>query len=167
VALPQVPPDRTSSSPRFFSPTERAQVEVLLEAIWPGGPANPGARDARAADYVDFLLGQPESSYYEIARWQKQYSTGLAALHAATSTGPLKKPLATLTVDEATSLLADLAAGKVPTFSDEPSQRDFFAVLRAHCIEGCLGDPRWTGSDRQVVWRWLGYPGGGAQDFSR
>jgi len=167
VPLPSVPPDRTSSSPRFFSSTERAQVDTLFEAIWPGGPANPGARDAKAADYVDFLLGQPESSYFEIPRWRKQYAAGLAALQAFTSTGPMRKPLANLTTDEATTVLTDLAAGKIATFADDAQQREFFALLRSHCIEGCLGDPRWTGSDRQVVWRWLGYPGGGAQNFSR
>lgn len=155
-------------SKRFLSPTQRRQVAAVFEAIWPGGQANPGARDAGAADYLDLLLGCADSVYYDIANWRPQYVAGLAMLSAAALTRPgLAKPLEQLTVPEMTGLLQDLAAGTLGGFPDAAWQKQFFATLRAHAIEGCLADARWGGNQNGVIWKWLGYPNGQAAVFKR
>ena len=165
--LPPAPVQDPDNGPRYFSAVELAQVQTLFDAILPGSPDSPGARDAAAADYLDLLLARDAAVYYEIPGWRKRYAAGLAALNAASLAGPTHKPLAALTQAEATALLAQLAQGALTTFPDAQSQRDFFATLRGHCIEGCLSDPRWGGNRGAVVWNWLGYPGGGAKTFAR
>jgi hypothetical protein len=36
-------------------------------------------------------------------------------------------------------------------------QRQLFALLRDHCIQGCFADPRWGGNRDAAMWRWFGY----------
>jgi len=153
---------------RYLSSRQLQQVAVVFEAIWPGGPANPGARDAGAADYLDLLLGCDDSVYYDIPKWRPLYVAGLAMLNAAAlARADLAKPLDQLGLAEMTTLLKDLSAGVLGGFPDVDWQKNFFTTLRAHAIEGCLADPRWGGNRDGVVWGWLGYPNGAAQNFVR
>ena len=154
------------SGHRYFNPAQHAQLQAVLEAIWPGSANNPGATDAGAADYVDQLLAMPDSVYYDLANWRSMYVAGLAML-AGASAARLSVPFEELTVAQMTQLLADLAAGTLPGFPSDTWQKTFFATLRAHCIEGCLADPRWGGNRENVIWDWLGYPRGGAHEFER
>jgi hypothetical protein len=149
---------------RYFNPSQHAQLQAVLEAIWPGSADNPGATDAGAADYVDQLLAMPDSVYYDLANWRSMYVAGLAML-AGASPARFSTPLEKLTVAQMTQLLADLAAGTLQGFPSDTWQKSFFATLRGHCIEGCLADPRWGGNRDGVIWKWLGYPRGGACDF--
>jgi gluconate 2-dehydrogenase gamma chain len=151
------------SGQRFFSSAQHEQVAAVFEAIWPGGEDSPSARDAGAADYLDLLLGSPDSVYYEIPNWRLLYTTGLAMLDAAVRVrSGLAKPLASLSVAELTPLLMALNASGWSGFP-----QGFFSTLRAHCIEGCLADPRWGGNQLGIIWKWMGYPNGQAQDFQR
>jgi hypothetical protein len=152
---------------RFFTPAQRRQVAVLLEAIVPGGPANPGATDAGAAEYVDRLLVMDASIYYDIPRFRQQYAQGLPVLAAAAAERFGGKDLSALAPAEATALLTSLAAGKLLGETAQTWQSDFFATLRAHAIEGCFADRRWGGNRDNVMWEWYGYPTGPSRDFDR
>jgi len=152
---------------RFFTPAQRKQVEVLLEAILPGGAANPGATDAGAAEYVDRLLAMDAATYYDIPRFRQQYAQGLPVLAAAAAERFGGKDLSALAPAEVTALLTDLAAGKLLGATPQSWQSDLFATLRAHAIEGCFADRRWGGNRGNVVWEWYGYPTGPARDFDR
>ena len=154
------------SGRRYFNPAQHAQVEAVMEAIWPGSADNPGATDAGVADYVDQLLAMPDSVYYDLADWRSMYVAGLAML-AGASAARFATALEKLTIAQVTQLLADLAAGTLQGFPSDAWQKTFFATLRGHCIEGCLADPRWGGNRESVIWDWLGYPRGGARDFQR
>lgn len=145
-----------TTAERFLSDEQRAQVEVLFEAILPGAPDAPGARDAGAADYLDHLLATDAASYYEIPAWRTLYTTGLAALDAAAQTRA-GAPLASLDTAQASALLEALAAGELDGLPAELDTRRLFTTLRGHCIEGCFADPRWGGNRNALVWRWLGY----------
>src|SRR5439155_12870803 len=76
----------------FFSSVgiSRAQIEALMEGIMPGGPENPGARDAGAFNYLDQLLSSP-IVYYEIDGWRGLYQHAVVmAANAATIKFPGK-----------------------------------------------------------------------------
>jgi gluconate 2-dehydrogenase gamma chain len=150
----------------FFSALQRKQVEALFEAIVPGGQSNPGAIDAGAVEYVDRLLAMDAATYYDIPRWQQQYAVGLPILAAAASRR-YSKPLEQFTTEEATTLLSELARGVVLGDPEQQWQKDFFATLRGHAIEGCFADQRWGGNRDNVIWEWYGYPTGPARDFKR
>ncbi|SFO58176.1 Gluconate 2-dehydrogenase subunit 3 [Mesorhizobium sp. NFR06] len=144
---------------RYFTPAQNEDLATLFEAIWPGAPGRPGARDAGASDYVDQLLAVAEA-YYEVPGWRVTYQEGLAMLTAGAKTRfPGLANLAALKPNQATDLLSQLQAGALAEFPDVAWQKNFFAVLRSHAIEGCLADPRWGGNRNGVIWKWLGYPG--------
>ncbi len=161
-------PPASPPTKRFFSDVQLRQVAAIFDAIWPGSATNPGARDAGAGDYLSLLLGCDDAVYYEIPAWRPQYVAGLAMLNAVALARPgLGRPLEQLTVPEMTALLKELAAGTLSGFPNADWQRQFFATLRGHAIEGCLADPRWGGNRDGVIWKWLGYPNGQAKEFTR
>jgi len=140
---------------RHFDDTAVRQVEVLFDAILPGSDTAPGAKQARAADFLDHLLSV--DAFYEVAGWRRLYAAGLPGLDA-TASRRFGRPLADIDTQEATALLADLAAGTLADLPAEVNQKALFTALRGHCIEGCFSDQRWGGNAAGVMWRWLGYP---------
>jgi gluconate 2-dehydrogenase gamma chain len=149
----------------FFNHDEFEQITVLLNGIFPPGETNPGASDADAATYLTYLLADP-TVYYEIATWQIMYRTALPWLSEVTQT-MFGKELQTISADECATLLKGLMAG---TLSGAPAgfdQKQFFLILRGHCIEGCFADQRWGGNKSNLIWQWYGYPTGPASDFNR
>jgi len=167
VSVPTpISPPRAPSGRRFFTGAQLVQLKAVFSAIWPGRGDAPGATDAGAADYLDLLLGDPDPSYEEIPNWRAQYVAGLGMLEGAAQTRA-SRSLDAISADELHALLEELSLGKLPGFPDAPWQQSFFGLLRGHCIEGCLADPRWGGNQGAVMWRWLGYPAGGATSFTR
>jgi gluconate 2-dehydrogenase gamma chain len=161
-----VTPPPARSAQRYFSSAQLNQLKPIFEGVWPGGPDNPGATDAGAADYVDFLLGGSDAVYYQIPAWRADYTAGLEMLNAASITRfGAAKSLEALSTAEMTALLTDLAAGRLTEFPDAAWQRSFFSTIRAHCIEGCFADARWGGNKESVIWKWMGYPSGQARDW--
>lgn len=140
---------------RFFDDGQRRAVEALFEAILPGRPDSPGARDANAAEYLDALLAQPEV-YFEIPRWRDLYRKALSSLDLAAATRFGGRTVEALSSNEVTELLRGLAAGSLEGMPADLDQRRLFATIRSHCIEGCFSDPRWCGNRGGVMWEWLG-----------
>jgi gluconate 2-dehydrogenase gamma chain len=148
-------------------------VGALLEGIIPGTLDAPGAKDAAAVQYVDRLLSAPDI-YYEIPRWRELYQQGVPQIVAAVRVRFNGKTIEELAPTELEIVLRDLSQGTFPGFTSWAAgqaapdlQKEFFAVLRAHAIEGCFADPRWGGNQNGVMWHWLGYPNGPAQQFRR
>ena len=137
-----VTPPPAPSVERYFSSAQLNQLKVIFEGLWPGGPDNPGATDAGAADYVDFLLGGGDTVYYQSPAWRADYTDGLAMLNAASiARFGAAKSLEALSAAEMTALLTDLAAGRLTGFPDVAWQQRFFpqyghtvskVVLRIH-----------------------------------
>jgi hypothetical protein len=65
-----------SYTPKFFSPQRYKAVEALTELIIPTDD-QPGAREARVAEYIDFLIFSAAEFEPEL---QKEWTAGLALL---------------------------------------------------------------------------------------
>ncbi|HYO62004.1 MAG TPA: gluconate 2-dehydrogenase subunit 3 family protein [Actinomycetota bacterium] len=146
---PQLGPER------FFADGERRAIDALFDAILPGRPDSPGARDANAGEYLSALLAH-EDVYFEVPRWRELYRTALPALDLAAASRFGGRSIAALSVNEVTELLRDLAAGTVAGLPEDMDQKRLFTTIRAHCIEGCFADPRWGGNRGGLMWEWLG-----------
>lgn len=142
---------------RHFTAEERKTVEALFTAILPGDDNRPGAADAGAADYLDCLLAMEDSLYYELAAWKELYAAGLSLLDEASSRRFGGRRVSRLEPAQVMELLTQLASGLVPGLPTSFNQRQFFATIRNHCIEGCFADPRWGGNRDALMWRWFGY----------
>jgi gluconate 2-dehydrogenase gamma chain len=135
---------------------ERLAIAKLLEAILPGDETTPGATDAGAIDYVDGLLGLGATYYWEIPTWLNAYKSWVPLLDAE-ARSRFQVPLRDCNIDQATSIVADLAQNKLQQAPQGQNQKAFFMLLRAHCIEACFADPRWGGNRDGVMWKYVGY----------
>jgi hypothetical protein len=107
-------------SPRFFSPQEFAALTRLGDLLMPPGAGRPGAAEAEAAAFLDFLISQSPQDRRQL------YRGGLAKLDelARSRAG---KPFSGLSPAEAAPLLAPLAA---PWTYQEPAD-PFARFLRS------------------------------------
>ena len=87
---------------KFFTPAQHHTVDVLTELVVPADDRSPGARAAKVADYIDFVLSE------SLDEAKKAWADGLAALDAA-STAQFGKPFAQASADQQTSLLTEAA----------------------------------------------------------
>ena len=146
----------TKSDKHFFTPDQRAQCEALFEAILPGSETNPGARDAGAVEYIDSLLTMTHETYFDIPNLQKLYPAGLAAIDAAAN-AQFGGSVTQVAIEQVASLLQQMKDGKLAGSMPTADQMKFFTNVRAQCLEGCFGDPRWGGNKNGVMWRWYGW----------
>jgi len=144
----------TASPPREAPESLTAAESDILEAISarliPSDAEGPGAREARAAHYIDRALAGPLSSSREA------YAAGLAALdaYARTSKGG---SFARLSAADQDAVLADVEANRASGFT--PNGTAFFTMVRAHTIEGTFSDPYYGGNADFAGWDLIGYPG--------
>jgi len=129
--------------------TEADALEAIVARLIPSDAAGPGAKEARAARYIDRALGGALSSS------RPQYAAGLAAIDrfAAASRGKAFKDLGP---DDQDAVLVQVEAGNVPGFDGAAA---FFALVRAHTLQGTFGDPYYGGNANFVGWDLIGYPG--------
>ena len=124
-------------------------LEAIVERLIPGDAQGPGAKEARAARYIDRALGGALSSSRPL------YASGLAAVeHAAQSSRG--KAFKELRPDEQDEILSSFEAGRVEQFAGAAA---FFALVRAHTIQGTFCDPYYGGNAGFVGWDLIGYPG--------
>ncbi len=129
---------------------EMEALEAFCACLIPSDDAGPGAKEARAAQYIDRALAGALMSR------RADYAAGLSALDAyARSTKA--QPFAELIPVDQTSLLDDLEAGKAPGFKSGSAA--FFGMVRTHTIEGMFCDPYYGGNANFVGWDLIGYPG--------
>ncbi|MDP3720682.1 MAG: gluconate 2-dehydrogenase subunit 3 family protein [Acidobacteriota bacterium] len=130
--------------------SEADLLEVICSRIIPSDENGPGAREARAAHYIDRALGGA------LAASKPAYSAGFAALdrYARSSRG---KPFLELSERDMDSVLIDVETGAATGFTGSPAA--FFAMVRTHTLQGTFGDPYYGGNANFVGWDLLGYPG--------
>ncbi len=93
--------DIAAYSPKFFSPSHYAALSRLAEILYPTPDGGVGAKEARAAEFLDFLLSQ------SLPDRQQVYLKGLDALNAA-ARQKHQKSFDQTSEAEANSLLAPL-----------------------------------------------------------
>lgn len=87
--------------PRFFTPAQFEALRHLSDILMPAGDGRPGAIEARAPEFLDFLISDsPEDR-------QRMYRDGLDALNVESSRR-FHKDFAATASDEAAVVLAPL-----------------------------------------------------------
>lgn len=125
-------------------------LEAVTARIIPSDQNGPGAKEARAAHYIDRALAGP------LAAARPAYAAGLAALDAYAQQAK-GAPFAKLPPGEQDAVLTDLEKNVATGFT--PSASAFFAQMRSHTIEGTFTDPYYGGNAGFVGWDLIGYPG--------
>lgn len=163
-ATPAIPAEllkQTQSPPKPASAPRREPIENLtaheadlLEAICariiPTDANGPGAREARAAHYIDRALGGALSAS------RQAYTAGLAAFDAYCKSSR-RAPFTELPPRDQDSVLIDVETGAATGFTG--SSAAFFGMVRAHTLQGTFGDPFYGGNRNFVGWDLIGYPG--------
>ena len=128
---------------------ESSALEAIVARLIPSDGSGPGAIEARAAHYIDRALGGA------LATLRQTYTAGLAALdrYARSISG---RPFAELSSSEQDQALLQVEAGTANGFADSAA---FFALVRAHTIQGTFCDPFYGGNADFVGWDLIGYPG--------
>ena len=140
---------RTASVPareafETLTATEADLLEAICARLIPTDQYGPGAREARAAHYIDRALGGA------LASSREAYASGLAALdqHARASRG---KPFVELSPTDQDSVLIEVEAGAATA--------QFFTMVLNHTRQGTFGDPYYGGNANFVGWDLINYPG--------
>lgn len=117
-------------------------LEAFCARLIPSDANGPGAKEARAAHYIDRALGGALASAREI------YRSGLMALDdfAQASKGA---PFNTLNTQMQDAVLIDF----------EKSNPAFFNLVRQHTLQGTFCDPYYGGNANFVGWDLIAYPG--------
>jgi hypothetical protein len=97
-----VPDAATDPLPRFFTREQFAALARLSDLLEPASPTTPGAKDARAAEFLDFLLSQSPPAR------QTLYRVGLDHLNVE-SAHRFSQPFAALDPAQAAQVLSPLA----------------------------------------------------------
>jgi gluconate 2-dehydrogenase gamma chain len=130
--------------------TESDLLEAIVERLIPSDANGPGAKEARAAHYIDRALGGA------LVSSRSAYTSGLAALdrYAHSSRG---KSFLELSPTDQDSVLIDCETGGATGFAGSSAQ--FFAMLLNHTRQGTFGDPYYGGNANFVGWDLINYPG--------
>ena len=117
-------------------------LEAFCARLIPTDANGPGAKEARAAHYIDHALGGA------LASSREAYRSGLTRLdsHARASQGAA---FATLAPEAQDSVLTDI----------EKSDPNFFSLVQQHTIQGTFCDPYYGGNADYVGWNMISYPG--------
>lgn len=129
---------------------EAETLEAIVARIIPTDENGPGAKEARAAHFIDRSLAGP------LMALRPAYAAGLAAVdaYAQSSKG---KPFAELSEKDQDAVLTDMEKNTATGFT--PNSAAFFTLLRTHTIQGTFADPYYGGNANFVGWDLVGYPG--------
>jgi gluconate 2-dehydrogenase gamma chain len=129
---------------------EADMLEAICARLIPSDANGPGAREARAAHFIDRGLGGA------LKESREAYRSGFAAFdrYCRSSRGAAFVDLSTRDQD---SVLMDVESGSATGFVG--SSAAFFNMVRTHTLQGTFGDPFYGGNANFVGWDLIGYPG--------
>ena len=125
-------------------------LEAICARIVPTDANGPGAREARAAHYIDRALGGA------LKESREAYRAGFAAFdrYCRSSRGAAFTELSERDQD---SVLIDVETGAATGFVG--SSGTFFNMVRTHTLQGTFGDPYYGGNANFAGWDLIGFPG--------
>jgi gluconate 2-dehydrogenase gamma chain len=123
-----------------LSASDNATLAAICARIIPTDESGPGAAEARAAEYIDRALGG------WLAPSRDAYAAGLAAVDDAARARSGRR-------------FVDLTPAQQDAVLTRLEETPFFALVRAHTIQGTFCDPAYGGNANFVGWDLIGYPG--------
>jgi gluconate 2-dehydrogenase gamma chain len=150
-AAPQ-PPAVTREPVENLTAAEAELLEAICARLIPTDASGPGAREARAAHYIDRALGGA------LKESREAYRAGLAAFDAYCRSSR-RAPFLELPARDQDSVLIDVETGAAASGGFPASSAQFFAMVRTHTLQGTFGDPFYGGNRGFIGWDLLGYPG--------
>jgi gluconate 2-dehydrogenase gamma chain len=154
------PPASSAAMPQAAVPRREpienltAEEADLLEAVCariiPSDENGPGAREARAAHYIDRALGGA------LKESREAYRAGFAAFDRYCRSSR-RSAFTELSARDQDSVLIDVETGAATGFPGSSAQ--FFNMVRTHTLQGTFGDPYYGGNANFVGWDLIGYPG--------
>ena len=115
---------RESYTPKFFSPEQFKAIESLTELIIPTDD-QPGAREARVAEYIDFVVFSAADLKPEM---QREWTTGLALLDQL-SKQQHAQPFSKLAAPEQEKLLLDASLPERDRSASHPAY-SFYRLVK-------------------------------------
>src|SRR5580765_3700144 len=151
-AAAQAPAARAREAFETLNSGEADLLEAIVARLVPSDALGPGAKEARAAHYIDRALGGALSGS------KAAYTAGLSALdrYARASRG---KGFLELSAADKDSVLMDCESGTATPGIFAGSSGQFFSMVLNHTRQGMFGDPYYGGNANFVGWDLLGYPG--------
>ena len=136
--------------PENLTAAEADTLEAICARIIPTDANGPGAREARAAHFIDRALGGA------LKESREAYRAGFVAFdrYCRSSRGAAFIDLSARDQD---SVLMDVESGSATGFTG--SSAAFFNMVRTHTLQGTFGDPFYGGNANFVGWDLIGYPG--------
>lgn len=170
-ALAQASQNTGSRAPGFlfFNPKQVGLLEAVCNQIIPPDDY-PGAKDAGVVNFIDRALGNWAPQH----RWD--YVAGLEAIDESSQL-MFGRSFVDLNWDQQTKVLEEIEKGSAPgkiwtTFhigrgvagvyrgdgdSEDSSQREFFALVVRHTMQGYYSDPQYGGNRNAASWKMLNY----------
>jgi hypothetical protein len=147
VVVPAVGAAAAQEPLRSLTRLEYETLDAICARMIPTDASGPGAREARAARFVDWGLAGA------LSNTRDQYAAGLAAIeaYAVASKGAAFSSLPAADQD---TVITDLSENRVPR-----APQGFFNTVRLHTIQGTFSDPFYGGNANYVGWDLIGYPG--------
>jgi gluconate 2-dehydrogenase gamma chain len=130
-------------------------LEAIVARLIPTDALGPGAREARAAHYIDRALGGA------LASSRQAYAAGLEALDRYSRISRGQRFVGLSDVDQ-DSVLADVESGAASADAGAGfagSSAQFFAMVLNHTRQGTFGDPYYGGNANFIGWDMIRYPG--------
>ena len=151
-APPETPQVMKREPLENLSAAEADLLEAICARIIPTDANGPGAREARAAHYIDRALGGA------LKESREAYRAGLAAFDAYCRSSR-RAPFLELSTRDQDSVLIDVETGAAASGGFPASSGQFFAMVRTHTLQGTFGDPYYGGNKNFVGWDLIAFPG--------
>jgi gluconate 2-dehydrogenase gamma chain len=147
---PSSAPPAVGEALEALTASEADVLEAIVARLIPTDENGPGAREARAAHYIDRALAGPLSSS------RSAYIVGLAAVDAYAQ-AVKSRPFSELSPADQDAVLQDMEKNVATGFM--PNSSVFFEMVRTHTIQGTFCDPYYGGNANFLGWDLIGYPG--------
>ncbi|HEY2561299.1 MAG TPA: gluconate 2-dehydrogenase subunit 3 family protein [Caldimonas sp.] len=160
----------------FFTATEAAFIEAVVDRLIPNDPVGPGGIEAGVPIFLDrqlagpygrgdhFFLGgpwpkgTPEQGYQSRFSPAQLYRSAIAEIERYVAANHNGMTFAQLASPDRDKLLKGLESGDVE-LENGVDAKAFFTMLLQNTKEGYFADPIYGGNNDMGAWKMIGFPG--------